>query len=138
MIIVSPHILKDDLGFQLSFAATAGLIVLQPRIAETMRRFNLKIRNSLPEFLVTSSATICAAQLATLPIIVSRFGVPSLLIFPANLVLAPMASVVMFLSLITVIISFVSPTLSNIAGYATFLSATYIIQGAEFLTQIRL
>jgi len=70
MLLASPLILFD-VGFQLSFAATAGILWLYPWF-KGMKFF------SLP-FLGEGLATTMAAQLGVMPIILVTFGEMSLL-----------------------------------------------------------
>lgn len=63
MIIINPNLLAD-VGFQLSFLATAGLIYLQPFLDKFFRHFPGK---------ENLTATL-AAQAATLPILLTNFG----------------------------------------------------------------
>jgi len=69
MLFINPHYLFD-LGFQLSFAATAGILIVYPRLKslkKTRRIF------ALPGFGDNLAATL-AAQTLTLPIMIFSFG----------------------------------------------------------------
>ncbi len=69
MFFINPNYLFD-LGFQLSFAATAGILIIYPRLKsfkKTRRVF------SLPGFGDNLAATL-AAQVLTLPIMIFNFG----------------------------------------------------------------
>ena len=68
MLLISPLWLFD-IGFQLSFLATAGLVYLQPKLARS--KFFL--------FKYESFSSSIASQLATLPILVIAFGQLNLL-----------------------------------------------------------
>ena len=74
--------LAFDLGFQLSVAATAGLVLLTPSLDQAARR--------LPRWLREPLTVTLAAQLATLPIIVTTFQSVSVASLPANLLAAPL------------------------------------------------
>lgn len=72
MLFIS-HLLIFDLGFQLSFLATAGLIFIKPVIEKAKpTRFLSKA-----SFLGESLTTTLAAQIATLPLILSAFDIYS-------------------------------------------------------------
>jgi competence protein ComEC len=81
-----------SLSFQLSFLALLGMLVLGPLI-----RFPLEGR--LPRFLITAIAASAAAQAATLPLVIARFGVyyPSGLV--ASLVLVPLTTALLWAGL---------------------------------------
>ncbi len=73
MLFISP-LLISDVGFQLSFTATAGLLYIRPLFNRVERLNSLSKKFPLTEdFLITSSA-----QIATLPILLATFGTYSL------------------------------------------------------------
>ncbi len=89
MFLLNPLTLWD-VGFQLSFAATLGLILLgQPM----QRRWQQGIGRKLPKFargLVSEGLLITlAAQIATLPLIVYYFGRLSLISLLVNVLILP-------------------------------------------------
>jgi competence protein ComEC len=99
-----PLILKD-IGFQLSFMATWGIIVLAPRI-EGYKGFR-----RLPKALGLALATTLAAQAATLPILVGAFHRLSFMSFLANVGALFLLGSVFELGIIGLILSFI-PVLS--------------------------
>jgi competence protein ComEC len=81
--------LAFDLGFQLSVAATAGLILLAPAIEDRLGRLPAVVRGQL--------GVALAAQLATLPLVVGTFQRVSLVAVPANVLAAPTIVPIMLL-----------------------------------------
>jgi hypothetical protein len=73
--------LAFDVGFQLSVAATAGLILLSPSIEARLGWLPRSIRGQV--------AIAVAAQVATLPILVGTFQRVSVVSLPANVLAAP-------------------------------------------------
>lgn len=72
MLFVSP-VLISDIGFQLSFAATAGLLYLRPLI-----EFG-KLKGAIEKSIIGEDiVTTITAQAATLPILLTNFGTYSL------------------------------------------------------------
>ncbi len=69
MLFINPHYLFD-LGFQLSFAATAGILLIYPKL-KNLRRARKVF--SLPGFGDNLASTL-AAQVLTLPIMVFNLG----------------------------------------------------------------
>ncbi|MFO0703030.1 MAG: ComEC/Rec2 family competence protein [Candidatus Andersenbacteria bacterium] len=84
MVLVQPSLLLFDVGFQLSAAATAAILLLAPRLLHRLRW--------LPDVLSirTSLATTLAATLGTLPIIMAVFGQFAPAGLAANVVAAPL------------------------------------------------
>jgi len=95
MVFLNPKILRFDIGFQLSFLATAGLIWLAPVFEKWFAK--------LPRALVFKEILIAtlSAQLAVLPLILFYFGQLSFVSPLANLavlVLIPSTMLVGFLA----------------------------------------
>jgi competence protein ComEC len=81
MLLLQPHWLQD-VGFQLSVAATAGLMVTATPLEEALRPVARRIAPAL--------AVPLAASLWTLPLQLLHFGVVPLWAVPANLVATPL------------------------------------------------
>lgn len=91
MIIFNPFLALFDVGFQLSFAALAGMIYLSPIIS--------RLFTGLPEYLSGTLAETTGAQLAAMPLLAYYFGSVSLISPLANLVilsLVPLGMLVAF------------------------------------------
>lgn len=86
MVIVNPLVLTYDVGFQLSFASTLGILTLTP-----------VLEPYIPERIFMREALLLtlAAQLMTFPFIVFYFGRFSWITLPANLLVAPLIPLAM-------------------------------------------
>jgi ComEC/Rec2-related protein len=104
----SPHSLFSP-GFQLSFAATAGIAMLQPVLSEITRAVNSNIRNKPIEFLAEkflSPLWISVATFAaTAPPLLYHFGSLSLYGILFNLIAIPLMSASMWLFFAAVALS---------------------------------
>ena len=92
-------------GWQLSFAAVAGLLALVPRWGEALRRARL------PGPLADALAVTAAATLATAPLMALHFEQVSLASLPANLVAAPAVAPVMWLGMGSIALAQTAPVL---------------------------
>ncbi|HVX29667.1 MAG TPA: ComEC/Rec2 family competence protein [Nitrolancea sp.] len=117
IVALSPSI-RFDIGFQLSVAATLGIVLL-------VEQFPL-----LPGW-QSALALPFVAQLATAPLQLHHFATFSPLAPLANLVVAPLISLVMSGGVLTVLASWIHPTLAEIAGAVTWLPARLIVAVAE-------
>jgi competence protein ComEC len=81
LVLADPLLARSD-GFALSVLATAGLLLVAPRLRDRFQRL-------LPRWFAESLAVAVAAQLMTTPYIAMRFGRVSVLSVPANLLAAP-------------------------------------------------
>ncbi|HBW36600.1 ComEC/Rec2 family competence protein [Desulfosporosinus sp. BICA1-9] len=99
LFIHNPLILQD-IGFQLSFGATWGIIVLTPRILKA------EFFEKVPKLLSFAIAGTLAAQVATLPLMIAAFHRLSLIGFLANVFILFVLGSVLEVGLIGVILSF--------------------------------
>jgi len=88
IMVCWPNLLFD-VGFQLSFSAVFGIIILQPRIANWWR-----VKNRLLRFIWSITSVSVAAQLATLPITLYYFHQFPTWFLISNLVAIPSAFLV--------------------------------------------
>lgn len=104
MLCINPLLLLFDAGFQLSFLATAGIIICCPWLRAHLAW--------IPEMcaLRTSVATTLAAMLFTTPLIVYAFQSFSWVALPTNILIVPLMNIVMLGGLIAVVLSLVLPS----------------------------
>ncbi len=100
LIFIDPFLARS-VGFQLSVAASAGILVLGP-ILQSHRR--------LPAVIWTPLSVTIAAQVAVAPLLLLHFGRLGLVSIPANLLAGWAAGVVMMWGLTAGIVAGVLPT----------------------------
>jgi competence protein ComEC len=126
MLIWNPYLLAFDIGFQLSFLATFGLILLSSYLAEWLAMVPSFI--GIREFLIATLAT----QLFVLPLLLYQMGEFSVVSVIVNVLVLPMVPVAMLLTFLVGMISFISTSLALPFAYAAYLSLSYIIMIAEW------
>ncbi len=104
MLMVSPDLLTD-IGFQLSFCSTLGLIIFKPVLDR-----KLHLQNIAGEDI---STTICA-QVATLPILLANFGTYSLWSLAANALTLWMIPFLMIIGALGAVLGFVHTGLAQL------------------------
>jgi competence protein ComEC len=87
LLLVFEPATVTEVGFQLSVAATAGLLRWASSFGEWLRS---RLPASLPDWLVETLSVSLAAQLATLPLVLLHFGRLSLVAPLANMLAAPL------------------------------------------------
>ena len=94
MLWQNPLILRWDIGFQLSFLATMGIIYLQEILSEKLKKIPdfLQLRSNL-------SATL-AAQIFVFPILIYNFGQISIISPLTNIFILPLIPVITILGFI--------------------------------------
>lgn len=130
MIYINPKILRFDIGFQLSFLATAGLVWLAPVFEKWFgclpKSFGLK------EILI---ATL-SAQLAVLPLLVVYFGQLSIISPLANLVILLFIPQTMLLGFLAGGIGMVWLAAAKIFGWLAWLFLTFEIGAIRFFASL--
>lgn len=97
-----------DIGFQLSFAATWGIVALHRRLAGWWGK--------LPTWLGLSLAVSVSAQLAVAPLSLFHFNRLSLVAPVANLVLVPVVGIIVAWGFATGVVGLLSTFLSSLMG----------------------
>jgi competence protein ComEC len=106
VVIGDPWQARDP-GFALSVLATAGLLLLSPRIGRWLSKF-------VPTFVANSLSPPIAAVLMCAPILVALSGYLGLMTVAANLLAAPMVAPITIIGFLAALISPLSPTLSSL------------------------
>lgn len=113
MVLFSPKIFYD-IGFQLSFAATAGLFFLQPKL------FSL-IPSKIPKWVRKNISESFSAFLFVSPIIYFHFRSFSWIGPFANLIVLPFIPIIMLFGFISVVFSYVFLPLGKIFAAPTWI-----------------
>ena len=121
MIALNPKILRFDVGFQLSFLATLGLIYLAPLVKEKLK--------GLPEILnfKENFAATVSAQAMVLPLILYYFKNFSFVSLPANILILPVIPITMFFGLVSGVSGLAWSKLGEFFGLIAWLFSEYVI-----------
>ncbi|HEY5601086.1 MAG TPA: ComEC/Rec2 family competence protein, partial [Patescibacteria group bacterium] len=128
MLIFSPQLL-GDLSFQLSFAATFGIIAVAPLI---LGRFKF-----LPKLLAEGISISLAAYLMTLPILGFSFNQVSLVGVLANIFVYPMLGLCLILSLLATLFAPI-PILGMVFAYLALFPLWIFYQISAFFASLPL
>ncbi|OIO48219.1 MAG: hypothetical protein AUJ32_01095 [Parcubacteria group bacterium CG1_02_40_82] len=132
MIYLNPKILRFDIGFQLSFLATAGLVWLAPFFEKALK--NLPKIFGLREVL---TATL-SAQLAVLPILIVYFGQLSIISPLANLVVLLFIPLTMLVGFLAGGVGIIWIGGAKIFGWLAWLFLTFEIGAIKFFAGLPL
>jgi competence protein ComEC len=121
MLMINPYLLLYDIGFQLSFVATLGLILLTPYIERLC--FFLPNRLSLRQFLAATVST----QIAVLPLLMYHIGEVSVVGVLVNLLVLPMVPVAMLLAFAVGVTSWLLPLITPLLSIFAYGSLHYIV-----------
>jgi competence protein ComEC len=129
MLLWNPLLLVFDPGFDLSVAATAGLIWLAPLIEQRLLRriTNEKLRSGI--------ATTLAAQLAVWPLLLYETGSLSLYSIPANILALPIVPLAMAAATLAGVAGALLGHYAFILGLPAYLSTECLITLARIVAR---
>lgn len=132
MLIHNPKLLIFDVGFQLSFAATLGLVYIVPIFKKRFKKIPspLGIKDTLLDTL--------AAILATLPLILFYFGAMSLVAPFANVAILLFIPWVMFFGFLAGVVGLIWLPLGQVIGIIAWAIMDYILKIINLLSNIPL
>lgn len=131
MLLLNPLLLKWDIGFQLSFLATLGIVELSPFWEQFIFK-RLKYSGILLEnIFLTLSATIFV-----LPIIMYNFHTLSLVSLIANGLILPIIPISMLFVFLAALAGFLWQPIAIIFAWLTFLPLKYIIETVNYLANL--
>lgn len=125
-VIINPSYMWGDLGWYLSFAAFAGVMILAPLLQDYF--FGPKKPGTIRQIL---GETI-SAQIVTMPIIAISFGTIALFALPANLMILPFVPLAMILVFLCGITYIVVPSIAVLFGKITELLLSYMTSVVEW------
>lgn len=125
LLLINPLWIAD-LSFQLSFLATAGVVIVAPIL---LNYFKLPLIGQ-------DLAVTTGAQLMVMPIIIQNFHQLSLVGIVANLLTAWTIPFIMILGSITLLVSFFSQLLAQILAIAVGVLLTYFIYIVQFFSSL--
>lgn len=125
-LLVNPAYGWGDLGWQLSFAAFAGVMLLAPLLQAYF--FGSKPPGTLRQVL----GETVSAQAMTLPLLVLSFGVMSNVALIANLLVVPLVPLAMLLTFLVGVLSGV-PVVADLLAVPTEWLLKYMVSAADWL-----
>lgn len=129
-VLVNPSYAWGDVGWQLSFAAFAGVMILAPLLQAFY--FGQKKPGTLRQILgETIAATLC-----TLPILLYTFGYISNIAIVANLLILPLVPLAMLLVFVAGIGAFLFAGIATAFGFPAYLLLTYMTQTVDFFATL--
>jgi competence protein ComEC len=125
MLVINPKILFWDVGFQLSFAATMGIIFFMPVFDG--------LTGNIPKMLGAKNLilTTLAAIIATLPLILFNFGVLSLFAPLVNVLILPLVPLTMLFGFL-IALPFLGPGFAVVANWFLL----YILKVTSFFASL--
>lgn len=127
VVIGDPWQARDP-GFALSVLATAGLLLLAPRIARFLSEF-------VPQSFATALSIPIAAVAMCAPILVALSGYIGLMTVVANLLAAPMVAPITIIGFVAALLSPLAPSITRLLLSTIHLPAAWIAGVARWSAQ---
>jgi competence protein ComEC len=129
MVFLNPYLLLYDIGFQLSFMATLGLVLFLPRFeAMVAEGGSITIR----EYLFSTVAT----QIAVLPLLLYHIGEVSIVSVIVNVLVLPIVPIAMLATFIAGMITIGSQLLAIPFAFVAHYALAYIILMATWFAAL--
>lgn len=129
-LLIHPNYGWNDLGWGLSFAAFAGVMIIAP----LFQRFFFG--EEKPKIVRQILGETISAELVTLPILVLAFGQFSNVGLIANLLVLPLVPLAMLLTFIAGVASWLFPSIATIVGLPALWLLHYMTSVAQFLASL--
>ncbi len=128
-LLVNPRMLRDDIGWQLSFLAIYGLVYIHPLVQKGM----LYLTRGKAKFVLDMLGATIAAQIATTPVTLYRFGQVSLIAPLANMLVVWIIPVLTIAVIIAIILTAIFPSLGLMFFFPAWVMIKYIFFVVERL-----
>lgn len=142
MTLIDPLTLWD-VGFQLSFMATLGLMLYAERFSQGMenqlsRRLSPTTTKWVMALLSEAVLVTLAAQVLTLPLMMAYFGQLSLISLVANVLILPVQPAVMVWGGLATLTGLLVPGVGQIVGWVAWLCLWYTTSVVRLLADVPL
>lgn len=129
-VLINPSYAWGDLGWQLSFAAFAGVMVLAPLVRHYF--FGDTKLGLVPQVLTET----ISAQIITAPILVLTFGQISNIAIVANLMVLPLIPLAMLLTFVAGLAGAIAPGISHLLSLPASLLLKYMSSVINFFADL--
>ena len=119
-----------DIGFQLSYLGTLGIVIFNKDIEKILSK--IKLKNKIMQLLIVTFS----AQILIMPIMAYRFNTVSLTFFISNLCAGPILGVIIILGFITIFVSLISFELAKLLSIVLNVFLELLILIAKFVSNI--
>ncbi len=130
-VMLQPSYVWGDLGWQLSFAAFAGVMILSP----LLQRYFFGAKE--PGIIRQVAGETLSAHIVTVPIIALGFGVISNVAIVANMLVVPLVPLAMLLTFACGVLAAAQlPFLAELVAYPTTWLLRYMVEVATYVSEL--
>ena len=130
MLLGNPLLLRWDIGFQLSFLATLGIMLVYPVLEERI------INNNTLGSIFEAVALTLSAQVFVLPIILYHFKTVSMISVLANVLVLPLIPFAMLLVFGVILVGFIFQPLALVFAYVAYIPLYLSVECIKLLSNL--
>lgn len=130
MLLIEPTLLAQDIGFQLSFLATLGMLYLYPLIKRLFQHW--------PNFFGFKEALFMAvsAEIFVTPLILYYFSRLSLIAPVVNMLVVPPIAFIMLFGFLGGLAGLIATPFGQIIGFSGWAGATYVLKVIDMASRL--
>ena len=136
LILIFSPLSLFDVGFQLSFGVTLGLVLFVILPDSVLHKLAFRFKGFLRNWVILPICVSLVAQISSYPILAYHFNQISLYAFLANLVVVPLVSLAVITGSMTVITALVSIKLTQILSAFNWVVLSLTLRVVEFFSQL--
>lgn len=127
MLLLNPLLLRYDVGFQLSFLATLGIVYFSPFLESEMIKKHRAF--GLWEIIILS----LSAQIFVVPILIYNFKSLSIISLLANVLVLPIVPLTMLLGFLMLVLEMIFHPLAIVFSWLAYLPLRYEVEVINYL-----
>lgn len=136
VILLANPLAMGDPGFQLSFAATWGILYLGPVLVDLLGRAGTRWGLPVKPALAWGLAVPLGAQLGTLPLVALHYNLVSLVAFLANIVAVPLTGFILLLGILAAVLGLCWLPLGEVLAAPTGLTLNVFLYLIRFFQHL--
>jgi competence protein ComEC len=136
MLFWNPLLLRYDVGFQLSFLATIGIVYFYPLLDKYFGK-SLEKYPTIVSFVAEILFMSLSAQIFVLPIILFNFQTLSLISPVTNILVLPILPITMLVGFLAIAISFIFQPLAILFSWLAYLPLRYEIFVINYFANLK-
>lgn len=129
-LMINPSFAWGDLGWQLSFVAFSGVMIIAPLLQRYL------FGDEKPKFYIQILIETISAQIATAPLLIMTFSQLSNVAVFSNLLVLPLVPLAMLLTFIAGVSNLIIPTISNILALPAYFILHYMVKVSDFFADL--
>ena len=134
ILIINPYTILN-MGFQLSYGGTIGIILLNQKINNIVQK-KREIKNKIIKYIANTMIVTISANIVILPIMAYQFHTISLTFWISNILASPLMGIIIALGFLTYLLSLIYIPLAEIVAIPLNIILELLLKIAEYCSNI--